>query len=543
MKQTKNAFTLVELIVVITILAVLATVGFISFTWYTQSARDWARVTDIRTVEKSLVFYQTQNNIFPDPSDFENISINDGSTVNLWKSGVVWKSVINEVRSISQIPEDPNTQEYIKYSTTLNNQEYQLMWYLEDLYSQNIITQTQARTDFPKVSGNYNKYFVIWDDNTYYATPSLFASGSDVTNTSTFDINKKVIEFEVKKLLNLSLEDITVDNIQNNFTDLWKSIQETYSGSQVEDNYDRIINIDNDSELNDFVQIITGNKKPTSNSNVCNYVEVIKTCASGWNLNGNTCEQTLTTTISSDCPSGYSDTWNETCEKITSTPANASCPSGYSNYGNQCRTHSYQTPQDDCPSGYSYVNNTCMRNKTADVCPAWYTNSPGSCENNFINLDANWNCTNPNYPYQNVTQSSWDKCFASSWPMFVDQTCQPGLLEWPWDRCYDSSDTTWVTYKCNSWYDYYSSNHRCIRYYYTSKTYSCSSGLTLNGSVCEQTETIAKPDGTCAEWYTLQSDNLTCEKTETQTPSFSCESWFILNENSNKCEREEFISC
>ena len=261
MVQTKNAFTLVELIVVITILAVLATVGFISFTWYTQSARDWARVTDIRTVEKALVFYQTQNNTFPDPTDFQNVSINDWGTVNLWKSWVIGKSVINEVRSISQIPEDPNTQEFIKYSTTLNNQEYQIMGYLENLHSQNIITQSHARTDFPKVSGNYNKHFVIWADSKFYATPSLFASGSDVTSPGIFDINSKSIEFEVTKLQNLSLEDITLENLWDNFTDLWKALQDTYSGSVIEDEYEYLLNIENNQWLNDFAQIITGNKE------------------------------------------------------------------------------------------------------------------------------------------------------------------------------------------------------------------------------------------------------------------------------------------
>ncbi len=261
MNKTQNAFTLVELIVVITILAVLATVGFISFTWYTQSARDWARVTDIRTVEKALVFYQTKNNKFPDPSDAQNVTINDSWTVNLWKNWVIDKSVINEVRSISQIPKDPNTQELIKYSTTLNNQEYQIMWYLEDSYvKNNFLNKTYARTDFPKVSGNYNKHFVLWSDNKYYATPSLFASGSDVSNPIVFDINSKSIEFEVIKLQNLSWEDITLDNIQDNFSDFWKALQDTYSGWVIEDEYEYLLNIKNNQWLNDFAQIITGNK-------------------------------------------------------------------------------------------------------------------------------------------------------------------------------------------------------------------------------------------------------------------------------------------
>ncbi len=557
MKQIKNAFTLVELIVVITILAVLATVGFISFTWYTQSARDSARVTDIRTIEKALVFYQTQNNIFPDPSDFENISINDGGDVNLWKSWVIGKSVITEVRSISQIPEDPNTQEFIRYSTTLNNQEYQLMGYLEDLYSQNIITQTQARTDFPKVSGNYNKYFVIGDDNTYYATPSLFASGSDVTNASTFDVDKKVIEFEVKKLQNLSWWDITVDNIQSNFTDLWKALQKTYSGSQVEDNYDQIIGIDNDNQLNDFVQLITGKKQNSSNSNVCNYVEPIKTCASGWDLNGNTCEQTLTTTISSDCPSGYSDTWNETCEKVTSTPANASCPSGYSISWNSCyKTISREPSYWSCDSGYYTTSGssrwdkgqTCYKNighikDPNHVCNSWYTKNKwnvGNCTDTkayITNDKAQCELSGGTYYWT----GKHNACkFLNPVEYSIPYICTGTKYG---NQCVDTSQTSQISKAtCSSWYSYNSYYETCRKTSYTSKNYSCSSG-TLNGSVCEQTETIAKPDGSCAEWYTLESDNLTCTKVETQIPSFSCESWFILNEDSNKCEREEFISC
>jgi len=260
MNKTKNAFTLVELIVVITILAVLATVAFISFVGYTQSARDGARISDLRTVEKALIFYQTQNNRFPEPSDAQNITIADGWTINLWKQWVIWKSVITTLRSISQIPLDPNTQEYIKYSTTLNNQEYQILGYLEDNHQSNIISESYARTDFPKVSGSYNKHFVVWSNSKYYATPSLFSSGSDVSSLSRFDINTKTVDFQVTNLQNLWWEDITLENIWDNFTDFWKALQDTYSGSVVEDQYDYLLNIENNQWLNDFAQIITGNK-------------------------------------------------------------------------------------------------------------------------------------------------------------------------------------------------------------------------------------------------------------------------------------------
>lgn len=50
MKNTKKAFTLVELIVVITILAVLATVAFISLTGYSQDSKNSKVASDVRSL-------------------------------------------------------------------------------------------------------------------------------------------------------------------------------------------------------------------------------------------------------------------------------------------------------------------------------------------------------------------------------------------------------------------------------------------------------------------------------------------------------------
>jgi prepilin-type N-terminal cleavage/methylation domain-containing protein len=76
MKQTHNlarsrlpAFTLVELIVVITILAIMATIGFISLSGYGENARNSVRISDIRTIEKTLSFYDVSNDKFPLPDN------------------------------------------------------------------------------------------------------------------------------------------------------------------------------------------------------------------------------------------------------------------------------------------------------------------------------------------------------------------------------------------------------------------------------------------------------------------------------------------
>lgn len=54
LKQTKKAFTLVELIIVITILAILATIGFMSYQSYTADARNSKRSTDISSLQSKL---------------------------------------------------------------------------------------------------------------------------------------------------------------------------------------------------------------------------------------------------------------------------------------------------------------------------------------------------------------------------------------------------------------------------------------------------------------------------------------------------------
>jgi prepilin-type N-terminal cleavage/methylation domain-containing protein len=55
MKQTKKAFTLVELIIVITILAILATIGFMSYQSYTSDARNSKRTNDLASIESKFV--------------------------------------------------------------------------------------------------------------------------------------------------------------------------------------------------------------------------------------------------------------------------------------------------------------------------------------------------------------------------------------------------------------------------------------------------------------------------------------------------------
>jgi prepilin-type N-terminal cleavage/methylation domain-containing protein len=63
MKNTKKAFTLVELIVVITILAVLATVAFISLTGHAQDAKNSKVSSDLRTLASAIETKATKDGV------------------------------------------------------------------------------------------------------------------------------------------------------------------------------------------------------------------------------------------------------------------------------------------------------------------------------------------------------------------------------------------------------------------------------------------------------------------------------------------------
>jgi len=55
MRNTKSAFTLVELIVVITILAILGTIAFISLQGYSADARNSKRTSDLNNIKEKFV--------------------------------------------------------------------------------------------------------------------------------------------------------------------------------------------------------------------------------------------------------------------------------------------------------------------------------------------------------------------------------------------------------------------------------------------------------------------------------------------------------
>ncbi|NDK09277.1 BspA family leucine-rich repeat surface protein [Candidatus Gracilibacteria bacterium] len=184
-KLTKQAFTLVELIVVITILAILGTIGFISLQGYSLSARESTRISDLATIQRALEFFQTTEGYYPEPTDFIEVTYS-GSLA--WKQGIFGDDTRNTVQRISETPTDPLLNSPYAYSTTNTRQEYELGAISESpfsAYNIGINKANAANTFFVNVVGNYNREIVAVEQSEFVyilGVPTIITSEiNDVT--------------------------------------------------------------------------------------------------------------------------------------------------------------------------------------------------------------------------------------------------------------------------------------------------------------------------------------------------------------------------
>jgi len=182
LKQNKQAFTLVELIVVITILAILWTIGFISLQWYSANARDSTRTTDLVLIEKTFELYHINEWMYPDTTGWGDVTY---SWAKVWTQGTFWKTTYRSVKRLSNIPLDPLTKDKYVYSLTSNKQEYQLAAISETgenvAMDNSLNTYANEESVMLKVIWNYNGTLlkVITGSTTYVlAVPSIITSSS-----------------------------------------------------------------------------------------------------------------------------------------------------------------------------------------------------------------------------------------------------------------------------------------------------------------------------------------------------------------------------
>ena len=80
LKQNKDGFTLIEILLVITILGVLASATFVSLEGARASARDTERKAETDSVRKALAIYHTEHGQYPESSEW--VSLEEDAAVN-----------------------------------------------------------------------------------------------------------------------------------------------------------------------------------------------------------------------------------------------------------------------------------------------------------------------------------------------------------------------------------------------------------------------------------------------------------------------------
>jgi len=175
MKLNKpKAFTLVELIVVITILAILGTIAFINLQWYSISARDGKRLSDVNNIFKKIsiekIKWVSPSELIKDEVDIETWLTIWWITPTDWKQ---WTVDFQKIKENEDSFKDPIWWDYI-YS-------YAVWW---------MWTWTYRFTQIATINEERNEAVVVWDYYKIEPTDSPSILFSDVTNTgSAFVVN------------------------------------------------------------------------------------------------------------------------------------------------------------------------------------------------------------------------------------------------------------------------------------------------------------------------------------------------------------------
>lgn len=147
-RNTKKAFTLVELIVVITILAILGTIAFISLQGYSGEAKNSKVTSDLRNIASAIETASTRNSVtIGEVNDNSRITTHDvpttatflwdrivnwvaATSVQIWDSTAsykVWKVKFDTIGQNGEDFKDPNGNNAEYVFATLTHPEFK--WY------------------------------------------------------------------------------------------------------------------------------------------------------------------------------------------------------------------------------------------------------------------------------------------------------------------------------------------------------------------------------------------------------------------------------
>lgn len=125
--MNKKAFTIVELVVVITILVILSAIWFSSYSDYLSEARDSQRKADLIQIESAMKNYKIKRWAYP--TTWSGFNIRYGSDV-LAVQWVLNNTVV--IWTLDKLPIDPKVKKEYSFSTTSNQEEFQIAWTLEN---------------------------------------------------------------------------------------------------------------------------------------------------------------------------------------------------------------------------------------------------------------------------------------------------------------------------------------------------------------------------------------------------------------------------
>lgn len=204
----KLAFTLVELIVVISVLAILSTIWFISYNWYLSGVRDTNRISNIKSLSEALEIYRTKSSL-PLPESNVEVKINGNKIMWQW---YLWENILKTL-NFNNWWIDPLDNTYYTYAITDDRKYFQLMGFLEEewslqlIYNKSLIvnklysSSIDYSTRYPTVYGKQlwiitttlnvpiqedSTIVLSWELNITSSTTDIFNAHFDDTNVITW---------------------------------------------------------------------------------------------------------------------------------------------------------------------------------------------------------------------------------------------------------------------------------------------------------------------------------------------------------------------
>lgn len=218
-KLTIKAFSLVELLVVITIMAIILAVWISINDWYKEKTYNTKVVTDLATIDNSLVRYKQENTFIPAPKWNIKYFTNNWSYAHdeieaFWYNGFITENTIPK-KYIVVLPKDPRSQQYYAYWKTISSSFYEIAW----IVSHNQMYESVVKWNYDPKNSVYNLIREYnWPDFVFDKSKDSFPYNPDemiltarITDfTWSLTINNTIIE--KKAILDTQL--VSWDNIK-----------------------------------------------------------------------------------------------------------------------------------------------------------------------------------------------------------------------------------------------------------------------------------------------------------------------------------------